>query len=383
MSHDMEELMEEIEKSLIRPKRGEVVTGKVIQVSDKGITVNIGYKADGIVPRDEISNDPTITPQDVAKADDEISVYIIKTDDGEGNVLLSTKRVEHTKGWEDLEKIHDTESLVESKVVESVKGGVIAIARGIRCFIPASQLSDRYVDDLKTFVGKSFNAKVIEIDRQKNKAVLSRKEVLQQENKEKKADVFAKLEKGMQIRGEVKRLTNFGAFVDIGGIDGLVHISELSWGRVKNPSEVVSVEDQVEVKVIDFDETTGKVSLSIKQTQPEPWTLIADKFKAGDILEGKVVRLVDFGAFVELMPGLDGLVHISQISEAHIAKPSEELHVGQNVNVKVLDINIDGKRISLSMTAAQEDSTENEPTEYTDEDNNVTIGDIIDMNDKK
>ncbi len=376
MNNDMLNLMEEIEKSMVRLKRGEIVTGKVISVTNNEITVNVGYKSDGIIPKDEISSDTTVNPQELVKAGDEIKVYVISLDDGEGNVLLSKKRVDMVKGWDDLEKIKDAESLVETKVIEAVRGGVVAIARGIRCFIPASQLSDRFVDDLKSFEGKSFTTKVMEIDRKKNKVILSRKVVLGEENKHKKSELFSKLDKGIHIRGEVKRITDFGVFVDIGGIDGLVHISELSWGRVKHPREVVSIGDIIEVEVLDFDKDKEKVSLGLKQTQKQPWDDAVVKYPIGSVVEGKVVRLVDFGAFVELEPGLDGLVHISQISEKHISKPSEELHIGQKINVKVLDVKPEEKRISLSITAVNEE-TEEEEIEYIDDKNTTTIGEIL------
>lgn len=373
----MQNLMEEIEKSMVRLRRGEIVSGKVINVTNNEIFVNVGYKSDGIIPKDEISNDITVQPSELVKEGDEIKVYVLSLDDGDGNVLLSKKRVDLTKGWDDLEKIKEAESLVETKVIEAVKGGVVAIARGVRCFIPASQLSDRFVDNLKSFEGKSFTTKVMEIDRKRNKAVLSRKVVLAEENKHKKVELFSKLDKGMQISGEVKRITDFGAFVDIGGIDGLVHISDLSWGRVKHPSEVVTIGDVVKVVVLDFDKDKGKVSLGLKQTQKQPWDDVELKYPIGSIVEGKVVRLVDFGAFVELEVGLDGLVHISQISEKHIAKPSEELHIGQKVKVKVLDVKPEEKRISLSITAADE---KEEAIEYVAENSPTTIGEILEEN---
>ncbi len=230
--------------------------------------------------------------------------------------------------------------------------------------------------------GKNFNTKVIEIDRRKNKVVLSRKLVLEEENKNKKLELFSNLEKGTRIKGEVKRITDFGAFVDIGGVDGLIHISELSWGRIKHPTEVVKVGDIVEVEVLDFEKEKGKVALGLKQTQQQPWEAALEKYPIGSVVEGKVVRLVDFGAFVELELGLDGLVHISQISEKHISKPSEELHIGQKINVKVLDIKPDEKRISLSITAVDEGS-ETEEIEYIDANNTTTIGEILENDHKK
>ncbi len=380
MSNDMIDFMEEIEKSMVRLHRGEVVTGKVINVTDNEIMVNVGYKSDGIIPREEISNDYSVNPKTLVNIGDEIKVYIIKVDDGDGNVLLSKKRVDMQKGWDDLEKIKDSNALLEAKVVEVVRGGVIAIARGIRGFIPASQISDNFVEDLASFVGKTFNTRVIELDRKKNKLVLSRKVVLKQEKQESKKEVLSKIQKGQRITGTVRNIADFGAFVDIGGIDGLIHISDLSWNRVKHPSKVLTVGDQVEVEVLDFDKDKERVSLGLKQLQPQPWELAEEKYKVGDILEGKVVRMLDYGAFVELESGLDGLVHISEISEGFVKKPSEALEIGQVVSVKILEVNAEQKRISLSISAANK--TEAEP-EYTNDESSVTIGDVLNSDDTK
>ncbi|MDI9475899.1 MAG: 30S ribosomal protein S1 [Natronincolaceae bacterium] len=399
MNGDMQDLMEEIEKTMVRLRRGEIVTGEVINVTDDEITVNLGYKSDGIIPKEEISNDTTVNPLDIAKGGDEIEVYVLSLDDGEGNVLLSKKRVDTVKGWNYLEEVKEEGSLIEANVVEVVKGGVIAVIRGIRCFIPASHLSDHYVDDLKIFEGQSLNVKIIEIDRRKNKVILSRRVVLEEENKLKREELFSKLEKGSRIKGEVKRITNFGAFVDIGGVDGLIHISELSWGRVKHPTEVVNIGDIVEVEVLNFDKEKGRVSLGLKQTQPHPWETAEQKYPIGSIVEGKVVRLVDFGAFVQLELGLDGLVHISQISKEHVLKPSDKLHIGQIVNVKVLDIKPKDRRISLSISAVDIDeedvqeqhidddvttvSEEDGQERYVSGDDTTTIGDVIEIDDEK
>ncbi len=363
MNDDMQDLMEEIEKTMVRLRRGEIVTGEIISVADDEITVNLGYKSDGIIPKHEISDDITVNPHDIAEDGDEIEVYVLSLDDGEGNVLLSKKRVDIVKAWDYLEEVEEEGSLIEANVVETVKGGVIAIIRGIRCFIPASHLSDRYVDDLSVFEGQTLDTRIIEIDRHKNKVILSRKVVLEEESKLKKEELFSELEIGGRIEGEVRHITNFGAFVDIGGVDGLIHISELSWGRVEHPTEVVNVGDTVEVEVLNFDEERGRISLGLKQTQPHPWETAEQKYPVGDIVEGKVVRLVDFGAFVELELGLDGLVHISEISKEHVLKPSDELYVGQKVNVKVLDIKPDDRRISLSIAAADAEMEERQQTE--------------------
>lgn len=376
MNNEMQNLMEEIEKSMVRLHRGDIVNGKVINVTENEIIVNVGYKADGIIPKQEISNDNSIDPRDIAKEGDEITVYVLKVDDGEGNVLLSKKKVDAEKGWQDLEKINEAQSIVETKVIEVVRGGVIAISRGIRCFIPASQLSNRYVEDLDAFVGKSFNTKIIEFDRKRNKVVLSRKIVILEELKEKKNEIFSQLKKGQHIKGEVKQITDFGAFVDIGGMDGLVHISEMSWGRVKHPSEILKIGDSVEVEVLDFEKASERISLSLKNTQPQPWEHVNENYQIGDIVEGKVVKLVDFGAFVELEPGLDGLVHISEISKEHIAKPSDVLEIYEKINVKILDINKEERRMSLSIISATTKDNQ-DITEYSTADTRVTIADAI------
>lgn len=385
MSNEMLNFMDEIEKSMVRLHRGDIVTGKVINVTDNEIMVNVGYKSDGIIPFEEISNDHTVNPKELVSVGDEIKVYVLKVDDGDGNVLLSKKRVDVQKGWEDLEKIMESQALLETKVIEVVKGGVISLSRGIRCFIPASQLSDSYVEDLSSFVGKNFNTKVMEIDKRRNKVVLSRKVVLKQEKQEQKKEVLSKLEKGQRVRGEVKNLADFGAFIDLGGIDGLIHISDLSWNRVKHPKEVLKVGDSVEVVVLDLDKEKEKISLGLKQIHPHPWELAGQKYAAGDIVEGKVVRMLDYGAFVELEPGVDGLVHISEISDKYVSKPSQELELGQMVKAKILDINVEQKRISLSIAAVKkaEAAEVAEETNFVNDESNITIGDVINGENKE
>lgn len=375
-NNEMMNMMEEIENSLRVPRRGQTLKGKVIHVTDNEIIVSIGYKSDGIIPKGEISNDPTANPRDIAQEGDDIDVYVIKTDDGEGNLLLSKRRVISEKGWDILEEANSEGRIVPVKVVEVVKGGVIAVYAEIRGFIPASQLSNSYVDDMQAFVGTSLDAKIIDLNKDKKKVVFSRKAVIGQENEKKRTLLWKTIDKGSVIDGEVKRITNFGAFVDIGGIDGLVHISDLTWGRVGHPSEVVQIGEKVKVKVLDFDQDKNKVSLSLKLTTPEPWAALDEKYQVGDIVQGKVVRIADFGAFIELEPGLDGLVHISQISDKHISKPSQEVHVGQIVNVKLLEINKESKRISLSIKEAAADQL-NVETISSHDDEVTTIGDII------
>ncbi|WP_199873049.1 bifunctional 4-hydroxy-3-methylbut-2-enyl diphosphate reductase/30S ribosomal protein S1 [Inediibacterium massiliense] len=375
-NNDMMNMMEEYEKSFKVLRRGEVVKGTVILVTNQEIMVNVGYKSDGIIPKGEISNDPSINPRDIVKEGDEIEVYIVSTDDGEGNLLLSKKRVDAKKDWEELEESEGKNNVISVKVLEVVKGGVIAGYKEIRGFIPASQLSTSYVEDMKIFLGKELYVRVIEFDQKKKKIVFSRKAVMEEENQVKRRMLWENISKDKVIEGEVRRIVDFGAFVDIGGVDGLVHISDLAWGRIKHPTEVVKVGDKVKVIVLDFDKEKERISLGMKQLTKEPWETVEERYHVGDIVEGKVLKLVDFGAFVEVESGIDGLVHISQICDRHIAKPSEEIHVGQKVNVKILDLNKETKRMSLSIKEAVEDT--NEPNlEQINQDEPTTIGEIL------
>lgn len=349
-----DEMMKAIEDSMVYLQRGSIVKGNVILVTDNEVMVNVGYKSDGIIERTELSNDPNISPKELFKEGDEVDVYVIKLDDGEGNVVLSSKRVEDVKNWDEVEKIYENQEKVECKVIEVVKGGVIASVNGLRGFIPASLLSVKYVRNLDEYKGKTLIVKIIDFNRNKNKIILSRKEIEKEEIKEIKNKVWDSLEIGNIIEGEVKRITNFGAFVDIGGIDGLVHISDLSWNKIKHPSEVVSEGEKIKVEVLDFNRENNRISLGLKQILPKPWDIFIDNCKVGDIVEGKIVNLLDFGAFVRLDSGVDGLVHISQISNEHVNRPSDKLKVGGKVKVKIMDIDEEKERISLSIKEASE-----------------------------
>lgn len=373
---DMNELMKAIEDTMVKVHRGETVKGKIISIRNDEVMVNIGYKSDGIIKRDELTNDPSIVPSDILSVGDEIEVLILKLDDGDGNVILSKKRVDTVKSWDEIEEIFKNQSNVSAKVIEIVNGGVIAIVKGLRAFIPISQIANRFVSDLQTFIGKSFDVRVIDFDRNKKRIVLSRKIVESEEFETKKSKLWKNIEKDQVIEGEVKRITDFGAFVDIGGVDGLIHISDLSWSHVKHPREVVREGDMVKVLVLDADKQKNRISLGLKQATPHPWDNIEGKYNIGDVVDGKIVRLVDFGAFVMLEQGIEGLVHISQISDKHIAKPSEELTVGENVKIKILDINKEEKKISLSIKEALAKET-NETMEYNNNEEEVTIGDIV------
>lgn len=373
----MSEMMKEIDQSMSPIQNGDIIKGKVISVTDEEVLVNIGYITDGIISKEELSNDEEATPRELVKAGDEIDVYIIKVNDGEGNLVLSKKRAEAIKTWNQLEQALNNGAVLSVKVAEIVKGGAVVYIEGVRAFIPASHISYRYVKDLNEFLGKELVVKVIELDREKKRVILSRKEVEKVEVEAKKEELWSTLEKGEKRKGIVSRLAKFGAFVDLGGIDGLIHISDLSWKRVNNPDEVVSVGDQVEVYVLDFDKEKGRISLGLKEIDENPWTNIADRYKTGDIIDGSVVRLTNFGAFVEIEPGVDGLVHISQISDERVANPSDVLGVGAKVKVKILDINQADKKLSLSIKDAM-DKVEEDFSEYSDiQGGGVTIGDIL------
>jgi ribosomal protein S1/(E)-4-hydroxy-3-methyl-but-2-enyl pyrophosphate reductase len=378
------ETMEGIEDTIITVRPGKVVKGQVIQVGENEVIVNIGYKADGVIPKDELSNDPTLEPSDVVKVGDEIEVFIKKIDEKEGSVLLSKKKVDIEKAWKTLKEKHETGEPVNAKVLEEVKGGLIAIAEGIKGFVPASHIDIGYVEVLSDFVGQESSMKVIEFNRSKGKVIFSRKALLEEEREKKKNEVLSTIKAGDRIEGEVKRLTDFGAFVDVGGIDGLVHISEMSWNRIGHPSEVLETGQRVEVLVLGVEPENERISLSLKQTKPHPWDNVDERYAVGDIVSGKIVRLVDFGAFVELEPGVEGLVHISQIAYEHVEKPQDVLEEGQTVDVKVLDIKPGDRRISLSIKETTEKPVREERRErsqsqqvHGEDQPPITIGELV------
>ncbi len=349
-----ESFAEAFEKTMVRIKSGQVLTGSVVQVNDGEVCVNIGYKSDGFIPRNEFSSDPDVKPEDVVKIGDKIDVEVIKVNDGEGNVLLSRKNVESKKIWDSLMQDDQiTDKVFEGMGKEVVKGGLIATIDGIRAFVPASQLSTKYVENIGDFVNKPIMLKVIEVDKARKRIVASHKAVMLAEAEEARKQKWAELEIGSKVKGVVRRLTDFGAFVDIGGgIDGLVHVTDVAWGRVKHPKDVLSINQEVEVIIRDVDVEKQRVSLGYKQLQPKPWTMADQKYPVGTIVEGKVVRIVPFGAFVALEPTIDGLIHISQVGVKRIAKVEDEINVGDIVRCKVLDVNIEAKRISLSRREA-------------------------------
>ena len=342
------DFMAEVEATMVKIRPGQTVVGKVVQINEDEVCVSIGYKADGLIKRSDLVD------QDV-KLDDEIEVEVVKVNDGEGNVLLSQRNIVNRKAWDALMEKNDAGEYVDAVGKEAVKGGLIADVGGVRAFVPASQLSQRYVEKIGDFVGKAMKLKIIEVDKAKKRIVASRKAVVAEEAAAKKKAAWEKLEEGIVIHGIVRRLTDFGAFVDIGGVDGLIHITDLSWGRIKHPSEVVKPNQEVDVKVLSLDRERERIQLGYKQLQPHPWDNAVENYPVGNIVTGKVVRITDFGAFVELEPGLDGLVHISQCARTRVAKVEDAVKVGEVVNVKVLGVDPEKKRISLSIRQAIDD----------------------------
>ena len=341
-----------LEESLVTLHTGDVVKGTVIQVVNEEVSVNLGFKSDGIIARGEFSSDPTVVPSKTVQPGDEIEVFVVRVNDGDGNVMLSRKRIEAQKGIEEIEAAYNEKAVVTGTVTSVVKGGLIAVVNGVNVFIPSSQVSNRFIEDLSVFNGQELEFNIIEVDRVKRRFIGGRKALVEQEIAAKRAALFETIQAGSRVNGTVSRLTDFGAFVDLGGVDGLIHISEMSWGRISNPKEVLKEGQEVEVFVLDVDKEKGKISLSLKDADKNPWKLAAEKYAVGSIVEGKVVRMVPFGAFVELEPGVDGLVHISQITNKHVVKPEDELKVGEVINVKVLEVNPEQKKISLSKRQA-------------------------------
>lgn len=356
---------------------GDVVTGTVTKVEDKIAFVNVGFKVDGIVPISEISSLHIEKANEVLSVGDELELKVLKVEDEE--LVLSKKAVLAEESWVDLEAKLENEEVIEAVVAEVVKGGLV-VDVGVRGFVPASLVERHYVEDFSDYKGKTLRLRVVELDKESNKVILSQRAVLDEEMDTQKKSTLESLTIGDIVEGTVQRLTDFGAFVDIGGIDGLVHISQLAHHRVETPSEVVKENDKVKVKILSVDVENARVSLSIKDTVPGPWEQAIENIKVGDIVEGEVKRLVGFGAFVEIAPNVEGLVHISQIANRHIATPGEVLKEGEVVKAKILDVNLEEKRISLSMRALLEEEEKQEiPSEYkrNEETAGFSLADVI------
>ncbi|MCU6710032.1 30S ribosomal protein S1 [Paenibacillus sp. J5C_2022] len=348
-----EEVTQDAMDNMVTLKKGDTVKGTIVKIEDNQAYVSLGYKYDGIIQLRDLSAVQLENATDAVEIGQEVEVKVVSIDDNKESLILSKKLVDGEKAWDELEQRFESGEVFEVIVADVVKGGLV-VDVGVRGFIPASMVERHFVEDFSDYKGRTLRVKVKEIDRENNKVILSAKEVLEAEFEQKKQEVMSSLEVGQELEGTVQRLTPFGAFVDIGGVDGLVHVSELSWQHVAHPKDVVAEGQSVKVKVLKVDPAAGKISLSVKAAQPGPWETAADQFKTGDIVTGTVRRIVSFGAFVEIAPGVEGLVHISQIAHQHIATPYEVLKEGQEVSAKVLDFNAAEKRVSLSIKETEE-----------------------------
>jgi len=352
-SKESQEFRAMLDESLTTLKNGAIVKGTVLRVTSSEVIVDLGYKSDGIIQKSEYTDDPAAILTDVAKPGDVVEVFVVRVNDGEGNVVVSKRKVDSQANLKLLEQAYNDKTALPGKVMEQVKGGMIVNVLGNRVFVPASQISLRFEQNLDVFKGKVYNFNILEFDKAKKRILAGRKELAAKEADEKRKEIFGNIEIGKVVDGTISRLTDFGAFVDLGcGVDGLVHVSEISWKRVRKPADVLSVGDKVKATVAGFDAEKGKISLSLKDVADNPWNNIQEKYPIGEIFYGTVARLTQFGAFVTLEEGVDGLIHISQIANRRIEKPGDELSNGESVQVKVMSIDLENKRIGLSKREA-------------------------------
>ena len=329
-------------------EEGDVVTGNVVRIDKDEVLVDIGYKSEGVIPSHELSIRKSVNPADEVELGEEVDALVLTKEDQDGRLILSKKRARFERAWRRIEAAADSGQPVEGQVIEVVKGGLI-IDLGVRGFLPASLVDIRRVPNLDEYMGTTIECKVIELNRSRNNVVLSRRAVLEEERKEQRQQILDRLQPGLIIEGQISNIVDFGAFVDLDGIDGLIHISELSWSHVNHPSEILNIGDTVQVKVLDIDRDRQRISLGLKQTQEDPWQRVVDTYSVGDELEGKVTKVVAFGAFVEILEGVEGLVHISELAQHHVENPREVVSPGDDVKVKILEIDSERRRLSLSV----------------------------------
>ena len=359
-----EEFLAAVDETIKYFNDGDIVTGTVVKVDHDEVLLDIGYKTEGIILTRELSIKHDVDPEDVVEVGDEIDALVLTKEDKEGRLMLSKKRAQYERAWGTIEELQANDQPVTGTVIEVVKGGLI-LDIGLRGFLPASLVEMRRVRDLDPYIGQELEAKIIELDKHRNNVVLSRRAYLEETQSAVRSDFLHQLQKGQVRKGVVSSIVNFGAFVDLGGVDGLVHVSELSWKHIDHPSEVVAVGDEVTVEVLDVDLDRERVSLSLKATQEDPWRVFARTHAVGQIVPGKVTKLVPFGAFVRVEEGIEGLVHISELAQRHVEVPDQVVNVGEEVMVKVIDIDLDRRRISLSLKQADEDFVEEfDPSRY-------------------
>src|SRR5580700_992457 len=341
------DLIPDYESAFPEINEGEVVHGTVVRVDKDEVLVDIGYKSEGVIPVAELSIRRSVNPADEVSVGDEIDALVLTKEDTEGRLILSKKRARFELAWKNIERAAETGEPVDGRVIEVVKGGLI-LDLGVRGFLPASLVDIRRVQDLDEFLGQELRCKVIELNRARNNVVLSRRAVLEEERKEQRQQILDRLQPGNVVEGQISNIVDFGAFVDLDGMDGLIHISELSWSHVNHPSEILEVGQTVQVKVLDIDRDRQRISLGLKQTQEDPWQRIVNTYNVNDELAGKVTKVVTFGAFVEILDGVEGLVHISELAPHHVESPREIVHPGDAIRVKILEIDSERRRLSLS-----------------------------------
>jgi small subunit ribosomal protein S1 len=329
-------------------EEGEVVSGRVVRIDNDEVLVDIGYKSEGVIPSNELSIRKNVDPHDEVELGEEVDALVLTKEDQDGRLIMSKKRARFEKAWRNIEAAAESGTPVTGTVIEVVKGGLI-VDLGVRGFLPASLVDIRRVPNLDEYMGQPIECKVIELNRQRNNVVLSRRAVLEEERKEQRQEILDRLQPGLVVEGVISNIVDFGAFVDLNGIDGLIHISELSWSHVNHPSEILNIGDTVQVKVLDIDRDRQRISLGLKQTQEDPWQRVVDTYNVGDELEGTVTKVVTFGAFVEILDGVEGLVHISELAAHHVENPREVVQPGDVVRVKILEIDSERRRLSLSI----------------------------------
>ena len=359
-------------------KEGAVVTGTVVHIDREGVLVDVGTKSDGLIPPNELSRDPGA--QDVVKIGQKVDVYVMDVDDQEGNLILSKKRADFEKAWDRVIEAHQEGRTIHAMVTDRVKGGLV-VDLGIRGFVPASHVGSGKVRNLEKYVAQTLPLKVIEVDRDRRKVVLSHRLATEEEREAQRQETLGNLAEGQVRTGVVRRITDYGAFVDIGGVDGLLHISEMSWTRIKHPSDVLKVGDEIQVMVLKTNLDQGRISLGLRQILPDPWTEARDRYNPGDTVQGAVTRLVPFGAFVQLEGGIEGIIPNSELSTRRVNKPEEVVQVGDHVEAKVLDIRPEERRMTLSLRQAQQQKERRELQDYNrgrpQEEDKVTIGDMV------
>ncbi|MBQ5557142.1 MAG: 30S ribosomal protein S1 [Bifidobacteriaceae bacterium] len=357
-----EDLIKAVDATLKNFDDGDLVTGTVVRIDRDEVLLDIGYKTEGVIPARELSIKKDVDPEEVVKLGDEIEALVVTKEDKEGRLILSKKRAQYERAWGDVEKIKEEDGVVEGTVIEAVKGGLI-VDIGLRGFLPASLVEMRRVRDLSPYIGQKIKAKVLELDKNRNNVVLSRRQYLEETQSEVRETFMAQLKKGQIREGTVSSIVNFGAFVDLGGVDGLIHVSELSWKHIDHPSEVVKVGQKVTVEVLDVDMDRERISLSLKATQEDPWQKFARTHVPGQIVKGKVTKIVQFGVFVAVDDGIEGLVHISELADRHVNNPATVVSQGEEIFVKVIDVDLDRRRISLSLKQA-DDSVDPESEDF-------------------